>query len=191
MAVTATSVSALCLAHACKVLGWSFSFGSDGMLLCRSPSQPAEVDIAAAAHIGLSCQPRKTSEAACPQRGLHADILQAAVCTQASILRARRWGGWLHAVAVLGLTVECPHALQAPAQAQNLRESLEEVGSDIKVAVALRSGSSSEAEARACGFTEEAGTLGEVFDMVSTSELVILLISDAAQVACGYKCMPY
>lgn len=73
-------------------------------------------------------------------------------------------------------------AWQAPAQAQNLRESLEEVGSDIKVTVGLRKGSASEEEARACGFTEEAGTLGEVFDMVSTSELVILLISDAAQV---------
>ena len=75
--------------------------------------------------------------------------------------------------------------MQAPAQAQNLRESLEEAGSDIKVAVGLRAGSSSEAEARACGFTEEAGTLGEVFDVVSTSELVILLISDAAQVGMG------
>ncbi|KAK9903445.1 hypothetical protein WJX75_005886 [Coccomyxa subellipsoidea] len=70
---------------------------------------------------------------------------------------------------------------QAPAQAQNLKESLEEVGSDIKVCIGLRKGSVSEEEARACGFTEEAGTLGEVFDMVSTSELVILLISDAAQ----------
>lgn len=75
-----------------------------------------------------------------------------------------------------------PSSWQAPAQAQNLKESLDEVGSDIKVAIGLRKGSPSEAEARACGFTEEAGTLGEVFDMVSTSELVILLISDAAQV---------
>lgn len=56
------------------------------------------------------------------------------------------------------------------------------MGSDIKVCIGLRKGSVSEEEARACGFTEEAGTLGEVFDMVSTSELVILLISDAAQV---------
>ena len=72
--------------------------------------------------------------------------------------------------------------MQAPAQAQNLKESLAEAGSDIKVAIGLRKGSPSEAEARACGFTEEEGTLGEVFDMVSTSELVILLISDAAQV---------
>lgn len=81
-------------------------------------------------------------------------------------------------------------AWQAPAQAQNLKESLEEVGSDIKVAIGLRKGSPSEEEARACGFTEEAGTLGEVFDMVSTSELVILLISDAAQV-CLKSSIPF
>ncbi|CAK0786694.1 hypothetical protein CVIRNUC_009908 [Coccomyxa viridis] len=70
---------------------------------------------------------------------------------------------------------------QAPAQAQNLRESLEEAGCDIKVAIGLRGGSPSEAEARACGFSEQDGTLGEVFDMASNSEFVILLISDAAQ----------
>lgn len=80
--------------------------------------------------------------------------------------------------------------MQAPAQAQNLKESLAEAGSDIKVAIGLRKGSPSEAEARACGFTEEEGTLGEVFDMVSTSELVILLISDAAQVLNPCPCMP-
>lgn len=49
------------------------------------------------------------------------------------------------------------------------------------MAVGLRAGSASEGEARACGFTPEEGTLGEVFDVVSSSELVILLISDAAQ----------
>jgi ketol-acid reductoisomerase len=63
-----------------------------------------------------------------------------------------------------------------------LKESLEEAGSDIKVAIGLRKGSPSEAEARACGFSEKDGTLGEVFDVVSSSEFVILLISDAAQV---------
>ena len=47
---------------------------------------------------------------------------------------------------------------------------------------AWRKGSPSEAEARACGFTEEAGTLGEVFDVIAESDLVILLISDGAQV---------
>jgi ketol-acid reductoisomerase len=128
---------------------------------------------------------------------------------------------------------------QAPAQAQNMRESLEEAGvKDIKartallrlaacssaiqspalgpagrccllarpcggapcwrsrleaaaeasaaaarsqVSIGLRKGSPSEAEARACGFTEEAGTLGEVFDVIAESDLVILLISDGAQ----------
>ncbi|KAK9826369.1 hypothetical protein WJX81_003435 [Elliptochloris bilobata] len=71
---------------------------------------------------------------------------------------------------------------QAPAQAQNLRESLEEAGvTDVKVSIGLRKGSPSETEARACGFTEEAGTLGEVFDVISESDFVILLISDGAQ----------
>ena len=37
-------------------------------------------------------------------------------------------------------------------------------------------------EARACSFTEEAGTLGEIYDIIPKSDLVILLISDAAQV---------
>ncbi|KAK9815370.1 hypothetical protein WJX72_002388 [[Myrmecia] bisecta] len=71
---------------------------------------------------------------------------------------------------------------QAPAQAQNMRESLAEAGmSDVKVAVGLRKGSSSMEEARACGFSESDGTLGEVYDVVSKSDFVILLISDAAQ----------
>src|SRR5262245_2708934 len=68
---------------------------------------------------------------------------------------------------------------QGPAQAQNLRESLE--GTGIKVKVGLRPGSSSAAEARKVGFTEESGTLGEMFAVVKESDLVLLLISDAAQ----------
>ena len=35
--------------------------------------------------------------------------------------------------------------------------------------------------ARAAGFTEDAGTLGEMFDVIAESDFVILLISDAAQ----------
>ena len=87
-----------------------------------------------------------------------------------------------HHLAVLACRHEHTVAMQAPAQAQNLRESLQEAGSDIKVAIGLRGGSPSEAEARACGFSEQDGTLGEVFEMASNSEFVILLISDAAQV---------
>ena len=68
---------------------------------------------------------------------------------------------------------------QGPAQAQNLRDSLE--GSGIVVKVGLREGSSSAESARAAGFTEGDGTLGEMFEVVSGSDLVILLISDAAQ----------
>src|SRR5215472_123388 len=68
---------------------------------------------------------------------------------------------------------------QGPAQAQNLRESL--AGTSIQVVVGLRQGSSSMDEARAAGFTEADGTLGEMFDVIAMSDLVLLLIADAAQ----------
>ncbi len=68
---------------------------------------------------------------------------------------------------------------QGPAQAQNLADSLE--GTGIKVKVGLRPGSSSMDAARQAGFSEENGTLGEMFAVVAESDLVILLISDAAQ----------
>ena len=54
---------------------------------------------------------------------------------------------------------------QGPAQAQNLRDSLE--GTGIKVKVGLRAGSASMAEAAAAGFTEENGTLGEMFEVIA------------------------
>jgi len=68
---------------------------------------------------------------------------------------------------------------QGPAQAQNLRDSLE--GTSVRVKIGLRAGSSSMAAARAAGFTEAAGTLGEMYEVVRESDLVLLLISDAAQ----------
>ncbi len=68
---------------------------------------------------------------------------------------------------------------QGPAQAQNLRDSLE--GTSIKVKVGLQKGSRSVGAAREAGFSEESGTLGEMFDVVRESDLVILLISDSAQ----------
>ncbi|CAN4105046.1 unnamed protein product [Withania somnifera] len=70
---------------------------------------------------------------------------------------------------------------QGPAQAQNLRDSLVEAKSDIVVKIGLRKGSSSFAEAREAGFTEENGTLGDIYETISGSDLVLLLISDAAQ----------
>lgn len=71
---------------------------------------------------------------------------------------------------------------QAPAQAQNLADSLQEAGAtDITVSIGLRKGSSSFAEAQEAGFSEDKGTLGEMFDVIRQSDLVILLISDAAQ----------
>lgn len=68
---------------------------------------------------------------------------------------------------------------QGPAQAQNLRESL--AGSGVKVTVGLRSASASADAARAVGFVESDGTLGEVLEVIGSSDLVLLLISDAAQ----------
>ena len=68
---------------------------------------------------------------------------------------------------------------QGPAQAQNLRDTLE--GAATKVKVGLRKGSASWDDARAAGFTEEDGSLGEMMAVVAESDIVILLISDAAQ----------
>lgn len=68
---------------------------------------------------------------------------------------------------------------QGPAQAQNLHDSL--AGTGIVVKVGLRPGSKSMDEARAAGFNEKDGTLGEMFAVVAESDLVILLVSDSAQ----------
>jgi len=70
---------------------------------------------------------------------------------------------------------------QAPAQAQNLKDSIAESGADIQLTIGLREGSSSFAEAEAVGFSKEDGTLGEMFEVISQSDLAIVLISDAAQ----------
>jgi len=67
---------------------------------------------------------------------------------------------------------------QGPAQAQNLRESLE--GSGITVKVGLREGSRSMQDAAAVGFTKENGTLGEMYEVIHESDMSLLLISDAA-----------
>lgn len=68
---------------------------------------------------------------------------------------------------------------QGPAQAQNLRDSLE--GSSIKVVVGLRENSPSFALAEKANFKKENGTLGEMYQVISSSDLVILLIADGAQ----------
>ena len=73
---------------------------------------------------------------------------------------------------------------QGPAQAQNLRDSLE--GTDIKVKVGLRENSGSIPSAEAAGFTRANGTLGEMYQVISESDLTLLLIADAAQ-AQNYK----
>ena len=68
---------------------------------------------------------------------------------------------------------------QGPAQAQNLRDTLE--GSGVKVKIGLREGSASTDEAVKAGFNQQDGTLGEMMEVVSESDIVLLLISDAAQ----------
>ncbi|WP_286248546.1 ketol-acid reductoisomerase [Streptomyces graminofaciens] len=70
---------------------------------------------------------------------------------------------------------------QGRAQARNLRDSL--TGTDITVTVGLRPGSASAADARAHGFTEADGTLGDWLAVTADSDLVILLIADAALAA--------
>ena len=74
----------------------------------------------------------------------------------------------------------CGWSSQGPAQAQNLRDSLE--GTDITVKVGLRKNSASIPSAEAAGFRQADGTLGEMYDIIAESDLVVLLISDAAQV---------
>jgi ketol-acid reductoisomerase len=68
---------------------------------------------------------------------------------------------------------------QGPAQAQNLRDTLENTNTTVKVG--LRKGSASVEQAREAGFTEENGTLGDMLEVVAESDMVLLLISDAAQ----------
>ncbi|MFC4951147.1 ketol-acid reductoisomerase [Pseudonocardia sp. GCM10023141] len=70
---------------------------------------------------------------------------------------------------------------QGRAQACNLRDSL--AGTDITVAVGLRPGSSSLADARREGFREQDGTLGDWLTVAAESDLLILLIADAALAA--------
>ncbi|NTU99371.1 ketol-acid reductoisomerase, partial [Candidatus Falkowbacteria bacterium] len=69
---------------------------------------------------------------------------------------------------------------QGPAQAQNLRDSL--LGAGVNVKVGLRSNSPSIAKARDAGFSDTNGTLGPMIDVISESDLVIMLTSDASQV---------
>jgi ketol-acid reductoisomerase len=70
---------------------------------------------------------------------------------------------------------------QGRAQALNLRDSL--AGTGITVAVGLRAGSSSIVDAERHGFSRAGGTLGDWLEVVAASDLVLLLVSDAAQAA--------
>ncbi|KAB8334678.1 ketol-acid reductoisomerase [Scytonema tolypothrichoides VB-61278] len=79
----------------------------------------------------------------------------------------------IHQIGVIGWSS------QGPAQAQNLRDSL--AGTNIKIKVGLRKNSSSIPLAEKAGFTRENGTRGEMYEVISESDLLIILISDAAQ----------
>lgn len=70
---------------------------------------------------------------------------------------------------------------QGPSHAQNLKDTLESIGAETKVVVGLREDSSSFDAARKAGFSEDANTLLEMFDAIKSSDMVIVLISDAAQ----------
>ncbi|KAL7215674.1 hypothetical protein ACSBR1_027762 [Camellia fascicularis] len=82
---------------------------------------------------------------------------------------------------LLALYKTCFYGGMGPAQAQNLRDSLVEAKPDIVVKIGLRKGSRSFAEAHTAGFSEENGNLGDIWETISGSDLVLLLISDAAQ----------
>jgi len=84
----------------------------------------------------------------------------------------------LHGVERIGVLGWGP---QGRAQALNLRDSLD--GTGISVTVGLRPGSRSAQDARAHGFTEADGTLGDWLEVAAASDLVILLIADAALAA--------
>ncbi|WP_134120202.1 ketol-acid reductoisomerase [Kribbella kalugense] len=84
----------------------------------------------------------------------------------------------LHGVERIGVLGWGP---QGRAQAQNLRDSLD--GTGVVVSVGLRPGSASAEDARKHGFTEENGTLGDWLEVAAASDLVILLIADAALAA--------
>ena len=84
----------------------------------------------------------------------------------------------LHGVERIGVLGWGP---QGRAQALNLRDSLD--GTGISVTVGLRPGSRSAQDARAHGFTEADGALGDWLEVAAASDLVILLIADAALAA--------
>ncbi|TDD60146.1 ketol-acid reductoisomerase [Kribbella antibiotica] len=83
-----------------------------------------------------------------------------------------------HGISTIGVLGWGP---QGKAQALNLRDSL--AGTGITVSVGLRPGSTSADDARANGFTEENGTLGDLLSVAANSDLVVLLIADAALAA--------
>jgi len=68
------------------------------------------------------------------------------------------------------------YSSQGPAQALNLHDSIKEAGMDTKVVVGLRPGSKTADTVKADGLE-----VGEVYEVINSSDMVLLLISDGAQ----------
>jgi ketol-acid reductoisomerase len=68
------------------------------------------------------------------------------------------------------------YSSQGPAQALNLHESIQAAGMDTKVVVGLRPGSKTADTVKADGLD-----VGEVYEVINSSDMVLLLISDGAQ----------
>jgi ketol-acid reductoisomerase len=76
---------------------------------------------------------------------------------------------------------------QGPAQAQNIRDTLKKAGVNTKVVVGLRKSSQSRKGAQEAGFSVKDGTLLNVEEALSTSEMSLFLISDAAMAHHGQE----
>jgi len=68
------------------------------------------------------------------------------------------------------------YSSQGPAQALNLNDSIKAAGADTKVVVGLRPGSKTADTVKADGLE-----VGEVYEVINSSDMVLLLISDGAQ----------
>ncbi len=107
--------------------------------------------------------------------------------TETVLAGERRFDLVAEALAPVGQIAVVGWSSQGPAQAQNLRESLHEAGSDTRVVVGLRNGSDSRAKAEAAGFSMEDGTLMTPEEAISSSGMSLLLIADAALVREGER----
>ena len=71
---------------------------------------------------------------------------------------------------------------QAPAQALNLRDSLKDTYINVNVGLREKSNSFTDAENNGFSRSAESNKLGEMYDIISQSDMVLYLVSDYAQV---------